>query len=685
MSVTSVFRHLPHLGRSVRETQFVSHTLAFWHSAVLSTIAWGTNGPVGAPIAVSKVIAASPPSSTVLATPSLSCPWKAVMLALVFVVCPIIVIAVRSSSVKSYRRVLPPEPVTLRKLHVNLAQRLDQLVAPACSLVVSLPFGRSIRAVIYGLVIRESLPHMFSPFVPVSFHPRGWVANTFALIIASATFAPVFFRRCLTLAFAFKTTTRNQDSATIPVSTSEKYIPDVDAMSTAIEDIPVPFAVSTSGGLLPVVKAYSADVITLEADDAQLVDILSEPEYEVIDANIVEEANDVEVNGLADLPFYDEDDVFFFRETLSDDVDRKDFVIDPVDHIDINKLEEFPPRGEDDASITQFDVNEEPHDVEPAPSPVKPSNSCKSVTSSSSFTLATLTPTSDDDDLFLAPLVPGGGIEPYHWETFNDTQIAGHMIEAMLASSGSNASLSSAALGGVYSSPSPPMTITELAMVSSTASMASFWSTADAEDAALLRQCNPDDDNLLDVCLETEFDMAGIGREPLHDVGNTSIESFGLSPSISMELDEIFPDTAWREDDSILKDVAFPEEEDKEEDWEMTEDMKTFAVNRKHEYDGRQAAVKGKLSVILENSSSSGTENRAATSISRLPSLGSSSSLQHPVSQAPQLPSPSSFTHSIITSPKKTPPTKKPASRPRPSILSLTSVPTAARGMGSWR
>ncbi|KAG6907991.1 hypothetical protein DXG01_006647 [Tephrocybe rancida] len=197
-----------------------------------------------------------------------------------------------------------------------------------------------------------------------------------------------------------------------------------------------------------------------------------------------------------------------------------------------------------------------------------------------------------------------------------------------------------------------------------------FWDIADAEDVALLGQCDEGDDL---INLSFDFGQMGVGREPADERANTSISSIDLSPSLSMELDEIFPETEWRDEDSLLEDVNFPDNRDEEEDWQMTDEMRAFIVEKKAEFDARRAAAKGKMPAILDCSSASRSPQPVATPSSP------KSPLLRKFDVVPRAALPSLIP---VASPPRKLPTK---TWPRSSILSLTSAPIAARGLGSWR
>ncbi|KAG6884476.1 hypothetical protein C0993_010685 [Termitomyces sp. T159_Od127] len=233
--------------------------------------------------------------------------------------------------------------------------------------------------------------------------------------------------------------------------------------------------------------------------------------------------------------------------------------------------------------------------------------------------------------------------------------------------------------------------------------MSFFWSTATPEQIARL---GGDYDNLLDENLDDYINLEGYGREPVLEPIGSPDDYAALEPSVSMLLDEIFPETSWRDEDDLLNDTDLPGQPDVEDDWVLTEEMHAQMVELKKQFDARRAASQGELNQTLDptptptstSTSSYSCNPSVIPSISFSPAAPSSVAPEihsGTVSSSSELLSPfrnSASTTCHVARPPSPPITRKSPtmiprarSRPRSSLMNLTSAPTAARGLGSWR
>ncbi|KAH0588389.1 hypothetical protein H2248_004244 [Termitomyces sp. 'cryptogamus'] len=295
-------------------------------------------------------------------------------------------------------------------------------------------------------------------------------------------------------------------------------------------------------------------------------------------------------------------------------------------------------------------------------------------------------------DATTPPLSSENAVVPYNWDVYNTSDDGTNVSPVKVSSVSDDLSNLSTSFTAPRAS-SPLMSIRELdpAYREDTDYLSFFWTNPTAEDLAIL---GGDDDNLLDVYID--LSMGGLGREPPEDP--TPYDDYSeLEPPVAMLLDEIFPDTRWRDEDDLLGDMDLPGQPDVEDDWVLTDEMHAYMVELKNQYDARRAAAQGKVQEIpnpsfsfshtfdssaISSGSSSATTSSAAPVTPGINSSFPNSSPLHASAEAAcvtaHLPSP------LSTTP---PPTMIPRARPRPksSLMSFTSAPNPRRGLGSWR
>ncbi|KAG6897935.1 hypothetical protein C0992_008683 [Termitomyces sp. T32_za158] len=328
------------------------------------------------------------------------------------------------------------------------------------------------------------------------------------------------------------------------------------------------------------------------------------------------------------------------------------------------------------------------------PSPVSP------VRYSVRFDLPTTSPvTSIGDNLcYVAnstatpPLSSDDEVVPYNWDIDSTSDDEINVLSTNLSSIDDDLLKESTSFTAPPRPSSPRMSIRELdpAYRDDNEFMSFFWSTATREESARLGE----DDNLLDVYIDFE----DYGREPVLEPIGAPDDYSDLEPSVSMQLDDIFPDTRWRDEDDLLNDTDLPDQPDVEEDWVLTEEMRTRIIELKKQFDARLAASQGEFheTLVPFSSSSHSFDSSAipATSSSPVaPSIVAPEIHSGTVSLSTELLSPlQTCAGTTVARPSSPPSTKSPPtmlprarSRPKSSLMNLTSAPTATRGLGSWR
>ncbi|KAG6817062.1 hypothetical protein H0H87_000240 [Tephrocybe sp. NHM501043] len=368
-SIPTFTRALPHLNRFLYLTRFLTSTFAAANSLFL----WSTGGKgifgYFAPIPT-KVIAASPPSRTVLATPPLGVPYLQLFFVLLLVLCPTIVVASKTSySVGTAYPPLAeePDPRRLRKRHISPAQQLDKAIAA----VWALPLSRAFRAIVYALIMRECLPTMLELFV----QPSSTLCSTLVALIALATLAPAVIRRALVRLLRLM---RDSSIRNVATTTVQEHIGELPGSSTnAATELPVPDAANFEE----------------ETDGMAIIG-----EFEVpVENNITLPA----VDYLPQLPIPDEDEIAFFATPDVDD--------------DLPKLPLLQIPGEDEIAFfaaeeaDKPDISTEDDDIEAAHESLHSELAINSIPSipSASMDIALSMPLPDDeDDLNIAVSTP---------------------------------------------------------------------------------------------------------------------------------------------------------------------------------------------------------------------------------------------------------------------------------------
>ncbi|KAG6889063.1 hypothetical protein C0995_004107 [Termitomyces sp. Mi166 len=313
-----------------------------------------------------------------------------------------------------------------------------------------------------------------------------------------------------------------------------------------------------------------------------------------------------EVNELAELPFNELFDVPTVQLSLTDTDaldnslnNQGDFLGDlsePSTPIPICRTAETYP-----VTNTPFSLGEDSVSSTPAYSD-SPAGYAPPFDLSMSSPVASMDndPFSVVDTTTTLPSYPEDSFVPYDWDACNTSDDEVNVLPTDFSSITDDFAIPSTTFITPRAS-SPLMSIRELdpAYREEPEYMSFFWHNADPKDIALLGE---GDDNLLDVSID--LGLGGVGREPPDDFADTYDDYPELEPSVSMLLDEIFPDTSWREDDDILDDTDLPGQPDVEDDWVLTDEMVAWMIEKKKQFDARFAAERVKRHEILDLSSS---------------------------------------------------------------------------------